>query len=68
MSKEKFFGILSSLLFLQSTTLPEQTQRLGHADTTPTSKITATIVVIRNSILRTQSTKMKRIYLICLFV
>ena len=55
MLKDKFFGILSSVLLLQLTTSPEQTQRLGHADTTPTSKITAPIVVIRNSILRTQS-------------
>ena len=49
------------------TGLSLQVQLLGHDDTTPTSKITATIVVIRNSILRTQSTKIKCIFLICLF-
>jgi hypothetical protein len=34
-------------------------QTLGHDDTTPTSKITATIAAIRNSILRRQSTNTK---------
>jgi len=41
-----------------------QLQTLGHDDTTPTSKITATIDVIINFILRRQSTNTKYIYLI----
>ena len=53
--KGKYLGILSSPLLLQSTLPPPQTQGLGHSDTTPTGKIKATIVVIRNSILRPQS-------------
>ena len=64
----KSVGILSSPLLLQLTSTPieasVQLQLLGHDDTTPTSKITATIVVIRNSILRRQSTNTKCIYII----
>jgi hypothetical protein len=56
----KSVGILSSPLLLQLTSTPTeasvQLQTLGHDDTAPTSKITATIAVIRNSILRRQST------------
>jgi uncharacterized membrane protein len=41
-----------------------QPQTAGHDDTTPTSKITATITIIRNCILHSQSTNTKYIYLI----
>ena len=61
-------GILSSPLLLQSTSTPtewfEQLQTLGHDDATPISKITTTIAVIRNCMLRRQSTNTKWIYLI----
>jgi len=64
----KSVGILSSLLLLQRTSTPTerpvQLHALGHDDTTPTSKITATIAVVRNSILRRQSTNAKCIYII----
>jgi hypothetical protein len=64
----KSVGILSSPLLEQSTLTPfellVQLQTLGHDDTTPTNKITATIAVIRNCILRSQSTNTKYIYLI----
>jgi hypothetical protein len=53
-------GILSSPLLEQSTlTLFEllvQLQTLGHDDATPTSRITATITVIRHCILCREST------------
>ena len=59
----KSVGILSSPLLLQSTETPfevlVQSQTLGHDDATPTSRITATIVVIRHCILRRQSTNTK---------
>ena len=61
-------GILCSPLLLQLTSTPTeltvQLQTPGHDDTTPTSEITATIAVIRNSILRRQSTNTKCIFLI----
>ena len=61
-------GILSSPLLLQSTLTPtewlEQLQTVGHDDTTPTSKLTEHIAVIRNCMLRCQSTNKKYIYLI----
>jgi hypothetical protein len=61
-------GILYSPLLLQYRTTPSevsvQLQTLGHDDATPTSKITATIAVIRNCMLRRQSTNTKCIYLI----
>jgi hypothetical protein len=64
----KSVGILSSPLPAQSTSsrfaLSVQLQPLGQDDTTPTRKITATIVVIRNSILRRRSTNIRCIYLI----
>ena len=53
-------GIISSPLLEQSTlTLFEllvQLQTLGHDDAIPTSRITATIAVIRHCILHRQST------------
>ena len=56
----KSVGILSSPLLEQSMLTPSelsvQLQTLGHDDTTPTSRITATIAVIRHCILRRQST------------
>ena len=59
----KSVGILYSPLLEQSTLTPfevlVQTQTLGHADATPTSRITATIAVIRHCILRRQSTNTK---------
>ena len=59
----KSVGILSSPLLEQLTlTLFEvlvQPQSLGHDDATPTSRITATIAVIRHCILRRQSTNTK---------
>ena len=64
----KSVGILSSPLLEQSTLTPSelsvQLQTLGQDDTTPTNKITTTIAVIRNCILRCQSTNIKYIYLI----
>ena len=49
-------GTLSSHLLPQPTSTPaewfEQLQTLGHDDVSPTSKITATIAVIRNCMLR----------------
>ena len=64
----KSVGILSSSLLLQSTLTPtewfEQLQTLGHDDATATSKITANIAVIRNCMLRRQSTNTKCMYLI----
>ena len=66
----KSVGILSSPLLEQSTVTPSevsvQLQTLGHDDATPTSKITTTIAVIRNCIVRLQSTNTKKecIYLI----
>jgi hypothetical protein len=39
--------------------MSEQLQTLEHDDTTPTSKITATIVVIRNPIFRRRSTNIR---------
>jgi hypothetical protein len=61
-------GILSSLLLVQLTLTPSevsiQLQTLGHDDATPTSRITATITVIRNCILHRQSTNTKCLYLI----
>jgi hypothetical protein len=64
----KSVGILSSPLLeqLTSTTYepPVQLHTLGHDDATPTSRITATIAVIRNCILCRQSTNIKFIYLI----
>jgi hypothetical protein len=44
--------------------MSEQLQTLEHDDTTPTSKITATIVVIRNPIFRLRSTNIRCIHLI----
>jgi hypothetical protein len=59
----KSVGILYSPLLEQSTLTPfevlVQTQTLGHDDATPTSRITATIAVIRHCILRRQSTNTK---------
>ena len=64
----KSVGILYSPLLLQSTLTPtewfEQLHTLGHDDATPTCKITANIAVIRNCMLRHQSTNTKFIYLI----
>ena len=64
----KSVGILSSPLLKQSKLTPfellVQLQTLGQDDTTPTSKIIATIAVIRICILRSQSTNTKYIYLI----
>jgi len=64
----KSVGILSSPLLAQSTVTPSemsvQLQTLGHDDATPTSTITTTIDVLRNCILRRQSTNTKFIYLI----
>ena len=64
----KSVGILSSFLLSQSTVTPSevsvQLHILGHDDATPTSKITTTIDVLRNSILRRQATKTQDIYLI----
>jgi len=64
----KSVGILSSPLPEQSTVTPfevsVQLQTLGHDDATPTSKMTTTIAVLRNCILRRQSTNTKYIYLI----
>jgi hypothetical protein len=64
----KSVGILSNPLLEQSTLTPfeliVQLQTLGQDDTTPTNKVTATIAVIRNCILRSQSTNTKYIYLI----
>jgi hypothetical protein len=61
-------GKLYNPLLLQLTLTPtewfEQLQTLGHDDVTPTSKITANITVIRNCMLRRQSTNAKCIYLI----
>ena len=45
-----------------------QLQTLGHDDATPTSRITATIAVIRNCILCHQSTNIKYIYLIVISI
>jgi hypothetical protein len=56
----KSVGIPSSPLPEQSTVTPSevsvQLQTLGQDDATPTSKITANVAVIRNCILRRQST------------
>lgn len=64
----KSVGILSSPLLEQSTVTPSevsvQLHTLGHDNATPTSKITKTITVLRNCILRRQSTNIKYIYLI----
>ena len=64
----KYGGILFSLLLLQSTSTPTevsvQLQTLGHDDVTPTSTITANAAVIRNCMLRRQSTNTKCIFLI----
>jgi hypothetical protein len=62
----KSVGILFSPLLEQSTTYEPAVQlhTLGHDDATPTSRITATIAVIRNCILCRQSTNIKYIYLI----
>ena len=64
----KSVGILSNPLPKQSTVTPSevsvQLQTVGHDDATPTSKITANVVVIRNCILRRQSTNTNCIYLI----
>ena len=61
-------GILYSPLLLQKRTTPSevsvQLQTLGQDDATPTSKITAHIAVIRNCMLRRQSTNTKCMYLI----
>ena len=68
----KSVGILSSSLPEQSTVNPDQVlvqlQTLGHDDTTPTSKLTITIAVLRNCILRRQSTNTKNIYLIMAYI
>ena len=62
----KSVGILASPLLLQLTSslseLLVQLQTLGHGDTRPKRKITATIAVIRNCILRRQSTNAKYNY------
>lgn len=64
----KSVGILSSTLPEQLTATPYeesvQLHTLGHDDTTQTSEIKTTIAVIRNSILRRQSTNTQSIYLI----
>jgi len=64
----KSVGILFSMPSKQLTKTPSgmsvQLQTLGQDDATPTSKLTATITVIRNFILRRQSTSTKCIYLI----
>ena len=61
-------GKLYSPILLHSTVTPgvwfQHQQTLGHDDVTPTSKITATITVIGNCMLRRQSTNAKCIYLI----
>ena len=63
----KSVGIPFSPLLEQSTVTPSevsvQLQTLGHDDATPTSKITANVAVIRNCILRRQSTNTNCIYL-----
>ena len=63
----KSVGIPFSRLLEQSTVTPSevsvQLQTLGHDDATPTSKITANVAVIRNRILRRQSTNTNCIYL-----
>jgi hypothetical protein len=40
-----------------------QLQTLGHDDTTPTCKLTTTIAVLRNCILRRQSTNRNKYFL-----
>ena len=64
----KSVGMPPSPLLEQSTVTPSevsvQLQTLGHDDATPTSKIRANVAVIRNCILRRQSTNTKCIYLI----
>jgi len=59
----KSVGMLSSPLLEQLTLTPfevlVQPQTLGHDDATPTSRITATIAVIRHCILSRQSTNTK---------
>ena len=61
----KSVGMLTSPLLEQLTLTPfevlKQPQTLGHDDATPTSRITATIIVIRHCILRRQSTNTKYI-------
>ena len=70
----KSVGILSSLLLEQLTAGSpnwlKQRHTLGHDDATPTSKITPTIAVIRNCMLRRNSTNTKTecIYLIVISV
>ena len=70
----KYVGILSSPLLEQSTVRlyegPEQIQTLGHDDATPTRKITTTVAVIRNCMLRRNSTNTKTecIYLIVISI
>ena len=68
-------GILFSRLRRHSTinppnTLLPQLQTLGHDDATPTSKITTTVDVIRNCMLRRKSTNTKTecIYLIVISI
>ena len=62
----KSVGILSSTLPEQSTVTPSEVsvhlQTLGHEYTTPTSKLTTTIAVLRNCILRRQSTNIKKYF------
>ena len=70
----KSVGILCSCLPEQSTINPMklslQLQTLGHDDATPTSKITTTVDVIRNCMLRRKSTNTKTecIYLIVISI
>ena len=63
----KAVGIPPNPLPEQLTTAPRrvsvQLQTLGHDDATPTSKTTANVAVIKNCILRRQSTNTKCIYL-----
>jgi hypothetical protein len=67
----KSVGIPFSPLLEHSTVAPSevsvQLQTLGHDDATPTSKITANVAVIRNCILRRQSTNTKCPILLCMY-
>ena len=70
----KSVGILSSPLLEQSTVgqyeRSKQLQTLGHDDATPTRKITTTVAVIGNCMLRRNSTNTKTecIYLIVISI
>ena len=70
MSSGKSAGILFSLLLEQSSISAKQRQTLGHDDATPTSKITTTVAIIRNCMLRRKSinTKTECIYLIVISI